>query len=114
ATVAPMDRRLGRSLFCNDLDEAGAAFVLDRLCHEPLAIFMEPVSRRGLAAGLPVTYVTLRRDRALVPARQRAAAARLPGAVLVELDAGHDVMVGRPDALAAVLQRVADSVALEA
>jgi pimeloyl-ACP methyl ester carboxylesterase len=108
AAAAPLSPRVARSLFCDDLDAATAARVLERLRPEPLRLFFEPVSRLGLPADLPTTYVTLRRDRAVSPAQQRAAACRLPNASLEEVDAGHDVMISRPAALAAILERLAN------
>ena len=60
---------------------------------------------------MPVTFVRLARDNALPPATQDACIDRLRGEVdlvdVIELDAGHDVMISAPAALAAVLDELA-------
>jgi pimeloyl-ACP methyl ester carboxylesterase len=60
---------------------------------------------------MPVTFVRLARDNALPPATQDACIARLRREVdfvdVIELDAGHDVMISAPASLAAVLDEVA-------
>jgi pimeloyl-ACP methyl ester carboxylesterase len=107
-----MDEALKRHLFCNDMNEAQARFVLERCGHECPTPFSEVVARAGIPAELPKTYVRLLRDQALSPADQDAQIASLqasPGGVLdvVELDTGHDVMISAPEQLAALLDRLA-------
>ena len=107
-----MSDELKRHMFCNDMDEAQARFVLERCGHECPTPFTEAVTRAGIPAELPKTYVRLLRDQALSPADQDAQIANLravPGGriAVVELDTGHDVMVSDPRALAAVLDRIA-------
>jgi pimeloyl-ACP methyl ester carboxylesterase len=106
------DEALQRRMFCNDMDESQARFVLDRCGPEAPTPFEQVVRRSGIPADLPKTYVRLLRDRALTPADQDAQVANLrasPGGEIriVELDTGHDVMVSRPALLAEVLNRIA-------
>ena len=107
-----MSDELKRFMFCNDMDEARASFVLERCGHECPTPFTEIVSRAGIPAEMPKTFVRLLRDQALSPADQDAQIANLravPGGRLdvVELDTGHDVMLSNPRLLAAVLERIA-------
>jgi pimeloyl-ACP methyl ester carboxylesterase len=107
-----MSDELKRFMFCNDMDEAQARFVLERCGHECPTPFLETVSRAGLPPALPKTYVRLLRDQALSPEDQDRQIANLraaPGGsvAVVELDTGHDVMVSAPGALAEVLERIA-------
>lgn len=71
----------------------------------------EAVSRTGTPRTTPVTFVRLARDNALPPATQDACIARLRHEVdvvdVIDLDAGHNVMISAPAALAAVLDEVA-------
>lgn len=96
------------TMFCNDLDDAQTQFVRDHVGTEAAQVMLEPVTRAGWPAGLPATYVWLTRDAALIPEAQSASIGALGGDVhVVELDAGHMVMIGRPDLLAPVLDEIA-------
>jgi len=106
-----MDDALKRHMFCNDMDDEQTRFVLERCGHECPSAFLDTVTRDGIPATLPKTYVRLLRDQALEPATQDQQIAHLrasPGGEVrvVELDCGHDAMVSRPRELAAVLNRV--------
>jgi pimeloyl-ACP methyl ester carboxylesterase len=90
-------------MFCSDMDEEQARFVLDRLVPEAWSPMLEPSRLAGLARGVPATYVKLLRDTVIVPALQDEIIARLGKIEVVELDAGHDAMVSQPEALAALL-----------
>ncbi len=97
---------LAIAMFCNDLDDAGTAFVLEGLSGESLAVLDEPVGLSGLG-DLPRTYVRLLQDASIVLATQDRMVEHLggPGVVdVVDIDAGHMVMMGDPAALAAVLR----------
>jgi pimeloyl-ACP methyl ester carboxylesterase len=105
------DEALQRSLFCNDMTEEQTHFVLDHCGPEAPRVFEEVVRRNGIPPDLPKTYVRLLRDQSLSPEVQDEQIANLrasPGGDVrvVELDTGHDVMVSRPDLLAAVLNRI--------
>ncbi len=97
---------LAREMFCNDLDEQQARFVLDRLVPEASGPLHEPMSFDGFDRSVPQTYVKLLRDRALtLPAQERSIEA-LGVADVRELDTGHTVMVSAPEQLAAILNEV--------
>jgi pimeloyl-ACP methyl ester carboxylesterase len=107
-----LDDDTARSMFCNDMDADQTRFVLDRLCPESINLITETVSRVGVPAALPKTYVRLARDQSLPPDTQTQMIANLeqsPGGEVgtAELDSGHDAMVSHPRELAAVVARVA-------
>lgn len=107
-----LDEAVIRHMFCNDMNEGQAGFVLEHTGPEVAAVFGEHVSRRGIPPELPKTFVRLLRDQALTPADQDRAIAALrdvPGGHVdvVELDTGHDVMISAPEQLASVLNRIA-------
>jgi pimeloyl-ACP methyl ester carboxylesterase len=98
-------------MFCSDLDAAQTRFVLDHVGSEVMNPMVEPVTRAGMAAGIPKTYVRLGRDHALPPAAQDASIAALeavPGGAVavVELDSGHSAMISHPADLAAILHAI--------
>ncbi len=97
-----------RRMFCNDMDEVQTRYVLDHTGVEAAGAFSDRVTRVGVPADLPTTYVRLLRDQALAPDDQDAQIANLrasPGldVQVVELDTGHDVMISAPERLADVL-----------
>jgi pimeloyl-ACP methyl ester carboxylesterase len=110
--IGSLDESLTRTMFCNDMDDDQAQFVVDHTGTEAAGILAEPVTRHGIPRDLPKTYVKLLRDQALPPERQDLLIAHLrqsPGGEVdvVTIDAGHDVMISRPAELATVLNRIA-------
>jgi pimeloyl-ACP methyl ester carboxylesterase len=108
-----MDEDLSRHMFCNDMDPDQARFVLEHCGAEAPSVFTTTVCRRGIPSTLPKTYLRLLRDQALCPEVQDVQIAHLresPGGSVdvVEIDAGHDVMVSRPEALADVLNAIVE------
>ena len=69
----------------------------------PLRMLTQPVSLNLDNLPCPVTYVALTNNRLISAARQRTMAARIPGATVVELDAGHQVAIENPLELAEML-----------
>jgi pimeloyl-ACP methyl ester carboxylesterase len=59
---------------------------------------------------VPRTYVRALRDRIIPPEHALVMAATAGASEVVDLDAGHDVVGDAPEALAAVLDRIAASV----
>jgi pimeloyl-ACP methyl ester carboxylesterase len=109
------DRGLGddaaRFMFCNDMSDEQARFVLDRIGNEAIGPLMEKVTRVGIPAALPKTFVRLARDQSLPPDNQDLQIRHLeesPGGTVdvIDIDTGHNVMVSRPDLLAPVLDRI--------
>lgn len=111
APMGGLDEATIRRMFCNDLDEAQTAFVLDHCGAEAPSVFGDRVTRRGTPTTIRSTYVRLRRDQALSPDVQDAQIAALrvsPGGPVevTELDTGHDVMISAPERLGVVLEDV--------
>jgi pimeloyl-ACP methyl ester carboxylesterase len=107
--AAGLPEEMQRTMFCNDLDEVQARFVVDHCGTEVLGVVGEQVSRAGIPPELPKTFVKLGRDQSLPPDNQDQLIENLRGSPggpveVVEIDAGHMVMISRPDALAAVLE----------
>lgn len=103
AVVPAPPEDFAREMFCNDMNEEQARFVLDRLVPEAMSPMRAANRLAGLERGVPCTYVKLLSDATLSPELQDQMISHLGGADVVELDAGHDAMVSRPEALAAVL-----------
>jgi pimeloyl-ACP methyl ester carboxylesterase len=101
---------IARQMFCNDMNEKQARFVLDRLVPEAWGPMLEPTKLAGLSHGVPSTYVRLLQDVTVTPELQDSMIATLRGCApcdVVELDSGHNVMVSQPEALARVLNEIA-------
>jgi pimeloyl-ACP methyl ester carboxylesterase len=110
--IGGLDEETTRLMFCNDMDEEQARYVLDRTGTEASVVLAEPVSRAGIPAELPKTFVKLLRDQSLPPDHQDVLVQNLrdsPGGdvSVVSIDAGHDVMISRPKELADVLNQIA-------
>jgi pimeloyl-ACP methyl ester carboxylesterase len=92
-------------VLASDMDyPRAAALVAKRLTPLPLAPFRHPLPAEALSPPCPVTYVVLTRDRFYPPSLQRQAAGRL-GAEVVEVEAGHEAPLSRPEAIGEVLLR---------
>jgi len=100
---------LAKRKLCNDMDRETTRWLLERLVPEPIGPWEEGVSRLGLPAGIPKTYIVLSKDRALLPAKQRRMLRNLGELEVAELAAGHNAMLTRPKELAALLLRYASN-----
>jgi pimeloyl-ACP methyl ester carboxylesterase len=110
--IGGLDEQTTRLMFCNDMDEEQTRFVLDQAGTEAAVILAEPVSRVGIPVELPKTFVKLLQDQSLPPDHQDVLIRNLrdsPGGEVdvVTIDAGHDVMISRPNELADVLNGIA-------
>ncbi len=103
AVVQPPNEAAATRMFCNDMDDRQTRFVVRNLVAEAGRPFSQPMDVAGLAHRVPRTFVKLLRDRALPPALQDQVIERLAPVEVVELDAGHDVMISKPHALAPIL-----------
>lgn len=106
--VAQFDEAMVRDGFCNDMDEAATQFELAHFGTDTATPLGTVVTRKGIPADLRKTWVKLLQDRMLVPEEQdkmiRHLLASPGGAVdVVEIDAGHNVMISKPGELAAVI-----------
>lgn len=98
-------------MFCNDMNTAETAGFLAKLGADmwPVATYSSCDHRYDHLAQVPATYVLCLRDMSLPCAWQEVFAARLEVARTVRLDAGHQAMNTRPQALAEILRHEADS-----
>jgi pimeloyl-ACP methyl ester carboxylesterase len=114
ASALTLDDSMQLEMFGNDMDDEQRALLLAHTGAEAVRPLVDPVTRRGIPPDLPKTYLRLLRDGALEPARQDMMIANLedsPGGsvAVVELDAGHDVMISAPHLLAPVLDRISSA-----
>jgi len=106
--LSPLSRGADfRVMFCNDLDDDTAAWLLSKLGPEPPGPFSEPVTVATAPPGVASTYVLLLRDEALPPAFQREQARNARADEIVPFDAGHSAFASRPRELADLLLRYA-------
>jgi len=102
--LSPLRRGIDfQRMFCNDLGEAEAQWLLTRLCDEPPGPLGEKVDAVSLPEGLASSFVLLERDEALPPDYQREQAATVGVDRIVPFDSGHSAFVSRPRDLAALL-----------
>ena len=111
-TESPLTEELLRHMFGTDLDESAMQLVLDRFGNEVMPVIDEKVSRAGMPASIPKTWVRCLRDAVLSVADQDESIAYLeavPGGTVdvVDLDTGHNAMLSRPAELAAIVDRIA-------
>lgn len=91
-----------RAMFCNDMTEAAAAAFVAKLGEDgwPMACYGEREWRYDHLQSVPSSYVLCLADAILPLAWQERFAARVHAHHLVRIDAGHQVMNARPQALA--------------
>ena len=99
-------RSLVSNYTCSGLDPMQQVETVGYLGPLPLRMLTQSFSVDLDNLPCPVTYVVLGDDRLIAPARQRAMAARIPGATVVELDAGHQAATQKPRELADLLLAV--------
>jgi pimeloyl-ACP methyl ester carboxylesterase len=91
---------------CNDLDDEATTFTLSCIVDDAAGLLLEPVDLTGLG-NVPRTYVRLTADQTYPPELQAKAIGVIEPVDVVELDAGHMAMVGKPQALADILNALA-------
>ena len=96
-----------RPLYFTDLpDGKEKDSFLKQLTPQPLAVFFEKIPlKRFYSLKIPKTYILGLRDKSLPPELTRVFADRL-GVKPVLIDAGHDMMVSRPEEIAEVLLNI--------
>jgi len=112
ASPSPLGDDLLRHMFGTDLDDEAMQLVLDRFGNEVMPVIDEKVSRAGMPASIPKTWVRCLRDATLSVADQDESIANLeatPGGTVavVDLDTGHNAMLARPVELAAIVDGIA-------
>lgn len=96
-----------RPLYFTDLpDGEEKDSLLKQLTPQPLAAFFEKIPlKRFYSLKIPRTYMLGLKDKSLPPVLTRGFADRL-GVEPVEIDAGHDMMISRPQEVAKVLLNI--------
>ncbi|MFM5907364.1 MAG: alpha/beta hydrolase, partial [Novosphingobium sp.] len=100
----PMRERY-RHMFCNDMDEAMAEAFLDKLGPDgwPACCYRHNAWQYDHLSALPVSYVLCLRDQILPLEWQEYYAKKVHARSCPRIDAGHQVMNTRPQALAEML-----------
>ncbi|GBD10602.1 hypothetical protein HRbin23_00246 [bacterium HR23] len=100
-----LHREFVLKILASDMDYPKAgALLLKRLTPIPLTPFQQALPADALKPPCPVTYVVLTQDRLYPPEHQRQTAQRL-GAEVLEIGAGHEAPLSRPEEVAQVLLR---------
>ena len=94
-----------RAMFCNDMAGEQARWFLSCLDRDqwPMPVTLAVHWRYDRLAGAPSAYIVCDRDEILPPAWQERFARRLHAQRILRIDAGHQVMISRPEQLAALL-----------
>jgi pimeloyl-ACP methyl ester carboxylesterase len=103
---APPAPDVARTMLANDLPEPAGERLVSRLRSEPRGPLLEPFGFAGFP-DVPITYVRTRRDLGVPPDKQQRMIANLPHEPrVIELDAGHNAMISRPQELADVINEI--------
>lgn len=107
ATTRALDRY--EAMYCNDMNETKKSAFLANLEQDewPLKFFSATDFSFKTMGSVPATYVICLTDRILPVVWQEFFAARLHATRLVRIDAGHQVMITRPQALAEIIHQEA-------
>ena len=104
--IAVLDERSARQQFGNDLDDEQLAWCLEQMVPEAAGLSRQPVDLAPLRSPLPRTWIRTLADRILSPAQQASFAAKLGECPMVDIDAGHMVMVSKPTQVAHTLNQI--------
>ena len=96
-------RSLVSGYVCRGLDPMQRVETVGHLGPLPIRMLTQPVALNLDALPCPVTYIVLRGDRLISPSQQRAMAARIPDATVIELEASHQAVTQKPRELAELL-----------
>ena len=107
ADIGTLDEATARAIFGNDLDEDQIKWMLDQLVPEAPNLIFEPVDTSPLH-DVPCTWVRTEHDLIVVPTKQDAFIAAIPGGCdVVDIDAAHMCMISKPKETAAILNEIA-------
>ena len=84
--------------YCNDLDDATTAMVLEKTVPEVPALYLEPV--HWTADATPRHYVKLAQDKSVSPKQQEKMIERIRATSTETIDGGHLAMLSQPEAVA--------------
>lgn len=95
-----------RPMYFTDIEGDLKDQYVKKLTPQPLAVFFEKIKLlKFYELNVPRTYILGLKDKSLPPELTRGFAERL-GVKPIEIDAGHDMMVSRPEEVAEVLLRI--------
>jgi pimeloyl-ACP methyl ester carboxylesterase len=104
-TMDAMPEDVARALFGNDLTEAQWVAHFRTMVPDAVGIMNARLS--GYPTSVPITYINMSQDVPVPPALAEQMIANLgPNVEHRTIDAGHTVMVSRPDALAEIINAV--------
>ena len=89
--------------WCRGLDPMQRIETVGHLNPLPIRMLTQKTTLDLDSLPCPITYIVLTGNRLVPPARQRIMAARIPGAAVIELDAGHQAAIQKPRQLAETL-----------
>jgi pimeloyl-ACP methyl ester carboxylesterase len=101
-----MPKTLIRRTLCNDMTRQQAAAVTERIGPDAPALMGAPVSFAGLSDDLPRTYIRFTRDRNLSARKAAWMAAAIGAGEPIDIEAGHDGIISRPEQVAGELNKV--------
>jgi pimeloyl-ACP methyl ester carboxylesterase len=104
----PMGEAMARIVLGDDLDDEQFAWCVERMVPEAIGLTTQPVDLAPLRAAFPRTWIRTLADGILPADRQLQFAANVGDCPVVDLDAGHMCMVSHPEALARMLDDLAD------
>jgi pimeloyl-ACP methyl ester carboxylesterase len=102
-----LDEATAKHQFGNDLDDEQLAWCIERMVPEAPLLARQPVDLSALRSPLPRTWVRTSADMVLTREQQAEFAANVGNCPIVDLDAGHMVMISQPKTLAGVLNAIA-------
>lgn len=99
----PVPPSIVNRYWCRGLNPMEQAQTVGRFGPLPLRMLTQPVPLNLNEIPCPVTYVVLGSSRLISPSSQRAMASRIPGAAIIEIDAGSQAAVQNPRELAHII-----------
>jgi pimeloyl-ACP methyl ester carboxylesterase len=106
AASMTMDEGMARLVIGEDLDDAQFAWCVERLVPEAPGLTTEPVHVAPLQA-VPSTWIRTLGDLIVAPDKQVRFAGNVGDCPIVDIDAGHMCMVGKPETTAALVNEIA-------
>ncbi len=100
------DHALAQNLY-GDCPPETLAYARPRLGWQPVAPQSTPVRFTGRSAGTPHSYIRCEADKTIPPAHQRQMSAGFAPEDIHSLPTGHSPFFAAPEALAALLDRIA-------
>ncbi len=105
--LSPVSRGIGpEAMFCNDLDDATTAWLLENIGDEPPGPMREVIHPIRSELALPPVYILCEHDEALPRDLQRELARNAGVSEVISFDSGHSAFASQPRELAELLIRL--------